>query len=200
MTPEAWLRGPVEDVIPELQPVAHSLVQAREDLNRIVPMVSEAELWVAPGGAASPGFHLRHLAGSTDRLLTYARGEELSQEQKRHLATEKEPQPGLPAELLLEEVQEVFDRALAHLRVVSAHELDDERLVGRAELPSNVRGLLYHMGEHVTRHVGQLITTLNVNRDRPLPPGPAKVPPDEERRGQAPGGALPDTSPDPEGE
>ena len=176
MTPEAWLRGPVEGVIPELQPVAHSLVQAREDLERIEPMLSVEELWVGPGGAASPGFHLRHLAGSTDRLLTYARGEKLELDQKRHLATEKEPHPDLSAELLLEDVRGVFDRARAHLRSVQPTSLDDERLVGRGELPSNVRGLLYHMGEHATRHVGQLITTLNVDRGRSLPPPPTSVP------------------------
>ena len=200
MSPEAWLRGPVEDVIPALQPVAHALIQAREDLERVVPMLSAEELWSAPGGAASPGFHLRHLTGSTDRLLTYARGEKLSRDQERHLATEKEPHPDLSAEHLLEEIREVFDRAMAHLRRVEDTELDDERLVGRGELPSNVRGLLYHLGEHATRHVGQLITTLNVNRDRPLPRGPTRVPPDEDRRGHSPGGALPDPPPDSPGE
>jgi uncharacterized damage-inducible protein DinB len=166
MTPEAWLRGPVDGVIFGLQPVAHSLIQAREDLERIAPMLSEEELWEAPGGAASPGFHLLHLAGSTDRLLTYARGEELSVDQRRHLASEKEPQPDLAREFLVEDVVEVFDRALAHLRSVREDELDEERLVGRGKLPSSVRGLLYHMGEHATRHVGQLITTLKVSRGR----------------------------------
>ncbi|MEX2530851.1 MAG: DinB family protein [Gemmatimonadota bacterium] len=191
MTQQAWLRGPVEGVIPELQPVAHSLIQAREDVEGIQPMLSVEELWTAPGGAASPGFHLRHLAGSTDRLLTYANGGALSEKQKRHLATEKEPQPDLTADLLLEELREVFAVALAHLRSVDESDLDEERLVGRGGLVSNVRGLLFHMGEHATRHVGQLITTLNVNRDRPIRPGPTAAPP-EERRGHAPGGALPD--------
>jgi hypothetical protein len=93
MSPEAWLRGPVDGVIPELQPVAHSLIQALEDLERIVPMVPVESLWKAPGGAASPGFHLHHLAGSTDRLLSYARGDALDGEQKRRLAAEKEPHP-----------------------------------------------------------------------------------------------------------
>lgn len=192
MSPEAWLRGPVEGVIPELQPVAHALIQAREDLNRVVPGLSVEELWTAPGGAASPGFHLRHLAGSTDRLLAYARGEELTEEQRRHLATEKEPQSDLSAEPLLDELQEVLDAAMDHLRSVKRGELDERRLVGRGELPSNVRGLLHHIGEHATRHVGQLITTLNVSRDRPVPPGPTQVPPDERRRGHTPGGGLPE--------
>jgi len=169
MTPEAWLRGPVEGVIADLQPVAHALIQAREDLERVVPMISDDELWTPPGGAASPGFHLRHLAGSTDRLLTYARGEKLSREQMRHLASEKESLPELSTGQILEEIQEVFCRAMNHLGTVESAELDHDRPVGRGELPSNVRGLLYHMGEHATRHVGQLITTLNVIRGRPLP-------------------------------
>jgi uncharacterized damage-inducible protein DinB len=200
MTQEAWLRGPVEGVIPELQPVAHALIQAREDVERIVPMLSAEELWTAPGAAASPGFHLRHLAGSTDRLLTYASGRTLSREQKRYLATEKEPQPDITAELLLQEFREVFDAALAHLRSVDESELDEERLVGRSGLASNVRGLLFHMGEHATRHVGQLITTLNMIRDRPIPSGPTAVPSDEKRTGHAPGGALPDASAGPQGD
>jgi hypothetical protein len=197
MTQEAWLRGPVEGVIPELQPVAHSLIQAREDVERIVPMLSVEELWTAPGAAASPGFHLRHLAGSTDRLLTYARGRTLSREQKRYLATEKEPHPDLTAELLLEELREAFSAALTHVRSVDESELDEERLVGRSGLASNVRGLLFHIGEHATRHVGQLITTLNMIRDRPIPSGPTQAAPEEGPRGHAPGGALPDAQADP---
>lgn len=189
--PDAWLRGPVEGVIAELQPVAHSVIQAREDLARIVPRIPEEALWHAPGGAASPGFHLRHLAGSTDRLLSYARGEPLSQAQRRHLATEKEPQPDLLAEDLLEELDAVLERALGYLAAVEEAELDEERWVGRARLPANVRGLLFHMSEHATRHVGQLITTLNVGRDRPVPHGPVARPPEERRREHAPGGALP---------
>jgi hypothetical protein len=168
MSPEAWLRGPVDGVIPELQPVAHSLIQALEDLERIVPMVPVESLWKAPGGAASPGFHLHHLAGSTDRLLSYARGDALDGEQKRRLAAEKEPHPEKSAEDLLNEVRQTFSQVLEHLRTVTSGELDEDRSVGSGGLPSNVRGLLYHIGEHATRHVGQLITTLNILRDRPV--------------------------------
>jgi uncharacterized damage-inducible protein DinB len=195
MTPDAWLRGPLEGVIPELQPVAHSLIQVREDLARIVPRISDDEMWNAPGGAASPGFHLRHLAGSTDRLLSYAVGEPLTNAQRRHLATEKEPQPGLDGETLLAEVDAVLERVLDHLATVEPTELEETRGVGRGELPSNVRGLLYHLAEHATRHVGQLVTTLNVSRDRPIPPGPVDAPPDERGHGHTPGVALPQPPP-----
>jgi hypothetical protein len=66
--PEVWLRGPLPDCPEELQPVAHSLLQEREEIAAAATLPSE-HLWARPGGAASIGFHLRHLAGSLDRLL-----------------------------------------------------------------------------------------------------------------------------------
>lgn len=187
MSPEAWLRGPIDGIIPELQPVAHSLVQALEDLENVVPTIPEGALWKGPGGAASPGFHLHHLAGSTDRLLSYARGEDLNDHQKGRLATEKKAHPELTGEDLLAEIRKVFRKTLARLRSVDTSELDEHRSVGRGELPSNVRGLFYHIGEHATRHVGQLITTLNIMRDRPIPRAEPST------RPQAPAGGAPDT-------
>jgi hypothetical protein len=70
-TPEYWLRGPVEGIPPVLMPVAHALLQAREDLRGAAESLSTVELWARPGGAASVGFHLRHISGSLDRLFTY---------------------------------------------------------------------------------------------------------------------------------
>jgi uncharacterized damage-inducible protein DinB len=40
----------------------------------------------------------------------------------------------------------------------------DPRLVGRAQLPSNVLGLLFHAAEHTMRHTGQVITTAKIVR------------------------------------
>ena len=68
--PEVWLRGPLPGIDPRLMPVAHALVQAREDIAAAAAGASDADLWARPGGAASAGFHLRHLAGSLERLLT----------------------------------------------------------------------------------------------------------------------------------
>ena len=82
MEPEAWLRGPLPDVDPYLMPAAHALVQSGEDLARAVEGLGAEQLWARPGGAASVGFHLRHIPGSIDRLLTYARGEALSDAQR----------------------------------------------------------------------------------------------------------------------
>jgi hypothetical protein len=50
--PEVWLRGPVPGIAPLLMPVAHALLQAREDLERIATDASTDELWQRPGGAA----------------------------------------------------------------------------------------------------------------------------------------------------
>jgi hypothetical protein len=89
MLAEVWLRGPVEGIQPLLQPAAHALLQVGEDVLPIVRDLTPAELWARPGGAASIGFHLVHLPGSLDRLLTYSRGETLSSDQLAALAAER---------------------------------------------------------------------------------------------------------------
>lgn len=160
--PEAWLRGSLPDIVPPLQPVAHALVQAGEDLARVVPTLATAELWAKPGGAAPAGYHVKHATGSLDRLVTYARGEALSAEQRATLAAEG--LGGDSADALLTRAQVAIDAALGHLRRVPAEALAEPRLVGRAQSPATVLGLLFHAAEHTTRHVGQLITTVKVVR------------------------------------
>ncbi|HKH47951.1 MAG TPA: DinB family protein, partial [Thermoanaerobaculia bacterium] len=86
--PEVWLRGPLPDIPPLLQPVAHALLQAVEDVRRTVDPLAADHLWARPGGAPPVGFHVRHATGSLDRLLTYARGEGLSPEQRSFLESE----------------------------------------------------------------------------------------------------------------
>ena len=100
--PEVWLRGPVEAVPALLQPVAHGLLQCREELSSIVTGLTADQIWTTPSGVASIGFHVRHAAGSLDRLFTYARGEQLSSEQRAALAAEGEPDltPNVGARLL----------------------------------------------------------------------------------------------------
>jgi hypothetical protein len=78
--PEPWLRGPIPGIPPLLMPVAHALVMAREDVEAAISALSADELWARPNGAAAAGFHAMHLAGSLDRLFTYARGEQLDDE------------------------------------------------------------------------------------------------------------------------
>lgn len=161
--PEVWLRGPLPDIQPLLQPFAHALLQAVEDVRRTVASLSADHLWARPGGAPSVGFHVRHAAGRLDRLLTYARGEGLSAEQLAFLASEGEP--GFPpdqAAVLTSSFERQVDRALAQVRATPESALLEPRGVGRLELPSTVVGLLVHAAEHTQRHVGQIITTAKI--------------------------------------
>lgn len=165
MKPEVWLRGPMDGMLPYVTPVAHALLQAQEDLEREVQNLTADELWMRPGGAASMGFHVRHIGGSMERLLTYARGGSLSEAQRQAIAHEAKPgEPPAEAAELLAAALEAIDGALETLRTVSGKDLLAERRVGRARLPSTTLGLLFHLAEHTTRHVGQLITTKKIVR------------------------------------
>jgi hypothetical protein len=158
-----WLRGPVPDVIPMLQPVAHSLIDCLEDVETRLAAVSVERIWAKPGNAASVGFHVRHATGSLDRLLTYARGEELSVEQLAVLKTESVRGAGPDsAEELILAFRQATDRALKQVRGTHESDLLAFRAVGRAKLPSNVIGILVHAAEHTQRHVGQMSTTLKI--------------------------------------
>jgi hypothetical protein len=160
---EAWQRGPVEGFDPWLMPVVHALIQVREDLQRLASQVPSDLVWQRPGGAASIGFHVRHTGGALDRLFTYARGETLTDAQRS--AGRDEGTPGEPPATLsrmVEEVERTIGRALEQLRAISRDALLEPRKVGRAGLPSNVLGLLFHAAEHSTRHVGQAITTAKI--------------------------------------
>jgi uncharacterized damage-inducible protein DinB len=156
---EAWQRGPVSGVQPELQPAAHAILHARNDLDAAVPRIPQEHVWAAPGDTASIGFHLLHLAGSTLRLLTYARGEALSQEQWDWLDLEKAPQPQWSADVLMQHVHHSLDAALAQIRETDPAALKEPRFIGRARIEVTLRGLLFHAGEHAARHAGQVITT-----------------------------------------
>ena len=162
---EAWQRGPVEGVPPLLLPSAHALIHAREDAERALQGLTLEQIWARPGGAASVGFHVRHLAGALDRLLTYARGERLTAEQQRRVSGEGEPgSPPSGAPELLADLDMILDRALSQIRATPDAMLLEPRGVGRLQLPSTVIGLLFHAAEHASRHAGQALTTARVVR------------------------------------
>lgn len=157
---EVWLRGPLPDVPPLLQPVAHALLQAREEVETLMRTFPETSLWEQPAGVASVGFHLQHLTGVLDRLFTYARNESLSPEQLDALAQEGEPsRPPQTVSDLVRLFSEQVERALAQLRATDENTLTEVRGVGRAGIPSTVIGLFVHAAEHTMRHVGQLLVT-----------------------------------------
>ncbi len=158
--PEVWLRGPLPGIPDSLQPVAHTLLQAKEELHFLMKDFPEAFLWERPAGVASVGFHLQHLAGSLDRLFTYARGAALSHAQLKVLSEEgRPPETDNTARDLLEGFDRQVDLALDQLGKTSEQTIGETRLVGRAGIPSTQFGLLVHAAEHTMRHLGQLLVT-----------------------------------------
>lgn len=162
MANEAWLNGKLDGYAPMVMPAAHALRQAIVDLEKCAPQLSAEELTARPNASPSAAFHLRHIAGSIDRLLTYARGEELNQAQFEQLKAENDDEPNLSAAELTEKAVGEINNALDVLKNVSAAELFDERFVGRERLPTNVFGLLFHIAEHTARHVGQTVTLARI--------------------------------------
>jgi hypothetical protein len=136
---------------------------AQEDVERAVAALRPDELWMEPGGAASVGFHLAHLAGATDRLLTYARGERLTDIQKKKLVAERPDPSARPSlEALVADWRAGVADAIRQLSALEEGALLTPRFVGRAQLPSNVLGLAFHAAEHASRHAGQVVTTCKI--------------------------------------
>ncbi|MES2773264.1 MAG: DinB family protein [Bacteroidota bacterium] len=160
---EVWQRGPLPNIPPLLQPVAHALLQAREELAALLVDFPDALLWKKPAGLASPGFHLQHLSGVIDRVFTYARGEALNEDQMDALHTEDvHPNPALSVHDLQDRFNRQVDIALLQLQQTTESTLTDFRGVGRKQLPSTVIGLLVHGAEHTMRHLGQLHVTVKI--------------------------------------
>lgn len=161
--PEVWQRGPVAGIPPLLQPVAHALLQAREEVTKLMHGFPVRYVWQKPAGVASVGFHLQHLTGVLDRLFTYAKGEALSPIQRDWLSSEgKSFESENPVQELVERFNSQVDQALEQLAITSENTLTDFRGIGRAQLPSTVLGLLFHAAEHTQRHVGQLFVTVRI--------------------------------------
>jgi len=174
--PEPWLRGPLQDVSPLLMPAAHALLQASGDIEGAASALPAEEVWRRPGGTPSVGFHLRHIAGSIDRLLTYARGEQLDEEQFRALAAESSPgEPVEEAVTLVRAATTRIEDAMRVLRSTPDASLSEPREVGRRKLPSTVFGLLFHIAEHTQRHAGQVVTTARVVRGLSVAESPRAV-------------------------
>jgi len=154
---EPWMRGPIAGVDPLVAPLLYSFRMAREDLAKHTRGMSQADLWARPFGLTPAGFHIRHIAGSTDRLLTYLQGRELTPAQLAAMDAESgadEP----TREQLLEAMDKVFREAEAVVCALDTATLAHARTVGRKRLPTTVIGLLTHIAEHTQRHVGQAIS------------------------------------------
>jgi uncharacterized damage-inducible protein DinB len=150
------MRGPIPGVHPLTAPVLYAFQQAREELSRYTDGLTFEQIWATPHGFASVGFHLRHIAGSTTRLMTYLQGRTLSVEDLKTLDTEKEPAAAGRDELLAL-LDRAFRDAEVTVRSLDPATLAEPRTVGRKRLPTTVIGLLTHIAEHTQRHTGQAI-------------------------------------------
>ncbi len=166
MGDEAWLGGKLKGYAPLLMPAAHALTQAIVDLQKFAPGLCDEELTTRPNDAPSVAFHLRHIAGSIDRLLTYSRGEQLNDAQFAALKAETADDSDFNADELTRRAITEINNALEVLKNVDLNNLFEERFVGRQKLPTNVFGLLFHIAEHTARHVGQVVTTAAIVRKR----------------------------------
>jgi len=155
--PEPWLRGTLTEVPPVGRAVLHALEAAQEDLIKWCGALDNRQLNARPNGVASVAFHIRHIARSIDRLLTYAEGRQLDEKQMAVLRTELDPEAS--PEELLEELHMAFAKAEMRIRALAPSDLRTTRLVGQKELPTTLGGLLVHVADHTQRHVGQAIVT-----------------------------------------
>ena len=159
--PEPWLRGPLEGVHPLVMPVFFTFLQVREDLRKHLSDLPGEAVWRKVDGA-SVGFHLKHMAGTVDRLTTYLTGEQLSEEQLRTLREENAGNENL--EELLRLLEDNLRASEDKLRQIDPDTLYDSRSVGRRALPTTVIGLIVHLAEHTQRHLGQAVTTSKLLR------------------------------------
>jgi uncharacterized damage-inducible protein DinB len=165
--PHPWLRGPVDKVPAELQPVAHALLQSQVEVHEFTDGFPDDLLWEPVAGLAPVGFHLRHIRGVIDRLFTTAAEGAVTDEHRRDLEVERRlSDEGVTVHGLVTEVDDQIDQALEQLRRTDPASLTEARVVGAKGLPSTVGGLLFHAAEHAQRHCGQLLVTSRVVRER----------------------------------
>ena len=158
--PEPWLRGTLTDIPAVARAVLHALELAKEDIERWCAGLTDEQLNARPAGIAPVAFHIRHTARSIDRLLTYAEGRQLTDEQVASLKTELDT--GATRRELFSELESTLDRSVARIRALGLKRLEEPRNVGKRRLPTTLGGLLVHVADHTQRHVGQAIATAKI--------------------------------------
>jgi hypothetical protein len=162
---EPWLRGTHVEIPAVGRAVLHAFDLAIDDLRKWTDGLTDLEIHTLPLELPPLAFHLRHIARSVDRLLTYAEGNQLSAEQIGKMkAEEVGPQHDERETLaaLLSEVEASFSNAAGRVRALAVEDLNTPRGVGRKLLPTTIGGLLVHVADHTMRHVGQVVTTAKV--------------------------------------
>ena len=163
---EVWLRGALPGVPPLLQPVAHALLQANEEIADLMKDFPDELLWQRPAGVASVAFHLQHIPGVLDRLFSYSNGQTLTADQLLALKAEGIQNESLTKDFLVNAVNNKIHAVVLNLAAIDETTLTDIRTVGRQQLPSTKLGLIFHAAEHTMRHTGQLHVTVKVLIDQ----------------------------------
>lgn len=140
---EPWLRELDLPCDPAIAAVLFALEQAEEDLTRFEP-------------PRSAYFHLRHIAGSLDRLTAYLEDRAVSEAQFTALRAE-EIDMGESRETLLKQCREAFERTRTSLIRFPPEQFASLRYVGRQRIRTTAIGLIIHIAEHTQRHVGEII-------------------------------------------
>jgi len=157
---EPWLRGTRSDVPAIHRAVLHALDLAHEDLSRWIDPLTDEQLNARPFGIAPVAFHLRHIARSLDRMLTYAEGRQLAPDQILQMKSELDP--GATRQQVLQELTEALEKSAARVLALADADFSQPRTVGGKQLPTTLGGLLVHVADHTQRHVGQAITTSKI--------------------------------------
>ncbi|MGA8145458.1 MAG: DinB family protein [Candidatus Acidiferrales bacterium] len=158
--PEPWLSGTHTEIPPVQRAVLHALELAKDDLQKWCGSLTDDQLNARPANIAPVAFHIRHIARSIDRLLTYAEGRELDADQTAKLNTELVP--GATHDEAFAELLAALAASSTRIRDFSTGQLAESRAVGKKQLPTTVAGLLVHIADHTQRHVGQAITTSKI--------------------------------------
>ena len=114
--PEPWLRGPIQGVHAFVMPVFFTFTQVREELASQSAGLSHEQVWRKMHGTAPLGFHIKHIAGSVDRLTTYLLNRQLNEEQMQFMREEVADDSGLDG--LLGLMNGALDRSEKQLREI----------------------------------------------------------------------------------
>ncbi len=158
--PEPWLRGTWTELPAIARGALHALELAWEDLQRWARQLSDEQLNLRVHGLASVAFQIRHIAGSVDRLLSYAEGKQLNKQQQEALRSEHKP--AATREELFAGLHAALKQAKQRIVALAIEDLEAARFVGRKSLPSSFGGLLVHVADHTQRHVGQAVVTAKI--------------------------------------
>ena len=159
---EPWLSGTYSDVPAVGRAVLHALDLALDDITKWTEGLTDIEVHATPLDLPPVAFHLRHIARSVDRILTYAEGNQLTPEQLAALKSEQSSDAPETLAALIAEVEVSFSNATERIRTLSTADFNTFRGVGRKQLPTSIGGALIHVADHTQRHVGQVVTTAKV--------------------------------------